>query len=90
VEFEEVDYTKEPLTKGELKDLLRALGMSPRDLLRKRDPAYKELGLKDPDVSDEAILKAMAAHPGLIERPIAKRGDRVILGRPPEQVLELL
>ena len=86
----EVDYTKEPLTRGRLGDLLGRMGLTPRDLLRSRDPAFKELGLKDPSVPDDAILEAMTQHPGLIQRPIGERGDRVVLGRPPEQILELL
>ena len=86
----EVDYTKEPLTRGQLEDLLGRMGLAPRELLRSRDPAFKELGLKDPSVSNDAILEAMAEHPGLIQRPIGQRGDRVVLGRPPEQILELL
>ena len=64
--------------------------MAPRELLRSRDPAFKALGLKDSSVSDDTILDAMASHPGLIQRPIGLRGDRVVLGRPPERVLELL
>jgi arsenate reductase len=73
-----------------LENLLGRMGMTPRELLRNRDPAFKELGLKDPSVPDDAILEAMAQHPGLIQRPIGERGDRVVLGRPPEQVLDLV
>jgi arsenate reductase len=85
-----VDYTKEPLTRGQLEEYLGRMGLTPREMLRSRDPAYKELGLRDPSISDDVILEAMAEHPGLIQRPFGKRGDRVVLGRPPEQILELL
>ena len=73
-----------------MESLLGRMGMTPRELLRSRDPAFKELGLKDPSVPDDAILEAMAQHPGLIQRPIGERGERVVLGRPPEQILKLV
>jgi arsenate reductase len=74
----------------ELKDLLRRLGLPARALLRTGEPEYAELGLDDPSLSEEALLAAMHAHPRLIERPIFVHGDRAVIGRPPERVLELL
>ena len=89
VDFERVDYFVEPLGKRRLKALLAKAGLSPRDVLRKRDPAFKELGLADPDTSDAVLLDALVAHPGLLERPIVERGARAVLGRPVERVREL-
>jgi arsenate reductase (glutaredoxin) len=74
----------------ELKDLLRRLGLPARALLRTGEPEYAELGLDDPSLSEEALLAAMHAHPRLIERPIFVYGERAVIGRPPERVLELL
>jgi arsenate reductase len=73
----------------ELRGLLTKLGLSAGQLLRRGEDAYKENNL-GPESSDDAILAAMASHPRLIERPIVVKGDRAVLGRPPENVLELL
>lgn len=89
-DFEQVDYTKEPLSREELARLVELLGVEPRALLRKRDRAYRERGLGDPETGDDEILDAMASHPNLIQRPIVVKGDRAVLGRPPERVKELL
>lgn len=85
-----VPYLDEPLDREALKDLLAQLGMHPRDLLRANEPLYAQLGLDDPELGDESILEAIARHPRLLQRPIYIRGDRAVLGRPPERVLELL
>lgn len=85
-----VPYLEQPPTADELSDLLRKLGIAPRALLRTGETVYTELGLADPALDDAAIIAAMAAHPRLIERPIFLRGDRAVIGRPPERVLELL
>ncbi len=66
------------------------LGKSPREILRKGEDAYKELGLADASKSDDELIAAMVAHPILIERPIVLSGDKAALGRPPEQVLDIL
>lgn len=83
-------YLENPPTTAELKKLLAQLGVGPRQLLRTGEDAYKELNLKDESLSDAALIKAMAAHPKLIERPIAIKGERAVIGRPPENVLALL
>lgn len=70
--------------------LLRAAGLAPRDVLRTKDPAYEELGLGSGRHSDAQLLEAMAAHPGLIQRPIAVRGGHAVLARPVEKLDELL
>lgn len=83
-------YLDNPPSKKQLKTLLGQLGMAARDLLRKSEDEYRELGLSDSALSDEKLLDAMVAHPKLIERPIVVHGVRAVLGRPPENVLALL
>lgn len=90
VEPEVVEYLKSPPTAAQLEGLLSQLGLEPRQLMRRGEAIYKELGLDDPGLSRAALIKAMADNPILIERPIAVRGERAVLGRPPEKVLELL
>lgn len=80
----------EPIGREKLEELLARMGIGPRELLRTREKAYRELGLADPEVSDDEIVDAMVARPELIQRPIVERGDRAVLGRPPERVQELL
>lgn len=90
VEPEVIEYLKDPPSKEELKKLVQALGISPRQLLRTREAPYAELGLGDPGRTDDEILQAMVDHPILIERPIVRTDKGVRLGRPPENVLEIL
>ncbi|MFT7405526.1 arsenate reductase (glutaredoxin) [Zhongshania sp.] len=90
VEPEIVLYLETPLNATQLSKLLSKLGMAPRDLLRKGETAYKEGGLADTSWSDSQLISAMVAEPKLIERPVVVRGERAILGRPPENVLSLL
>lgn len=88
---EVVKYMDAPPSADTLKDLLGKLGMaSPRDLMRKKESEYKELGLADAGKSDDDLLAAMSSHPRLIERPIVVNGGKAALGRPPESVLEIL
>ena len=85
-----VNYLETPPTVEELRDILRKLGMRPRELLRRQETACVELGLTDPQLSDEALIRAMSRHPIVIERPIVVTATRAALGRPPEQVLSIL
>ena len=85
-----VDYLKTPPSAAELKTILKILGLKPRDLMRKGEPRYAELGLKDRDLDDDALIALMVANPILIERPIVVSGGKAALGRPPESVLEIL
>lgn len=87
---EVVNYLDTPPSVDELRALLRLLGMTPRELLRTGEPEYQELGLADPTLDDAAILKAMTAHPKLIERPIVVANGKAAIGRPPEAVLGIL
>jgi len=85
-----VEYLKDPPTADELEAVLGMLGMEPRDLIRRKEKEYKELGLADPELSRQQLIRSMVEHPRLIERPVAISGDRAVLGRPTERVLELL
>lgn len=85
-----VEYLKEPPSAAELKAILKKLGMRPRDLLRQGETRYAELGLRDRDLSDEALIALMVENPILIERPIVVNGSKAAVGRPPEKVLEIL
>ena len=71
-------------------DTLKKLGISARDLLRKSEDAYKDNNLKDKTLTDQQLIAAMVQEPKLIERPIVIKGNKAKLGRPPEQVLEIL
>ena len=84
-----IEYLKIPLDANAIQQLLSLLDMSPRALLRTGEAIYKELGLKDPTLSDEAIIDAMVSHPKLIERPIVVHQGKAAIGRPPEAVLAL-
>ena len=90
VPFDKVNYYVEPLSKKKLTELVRKLGMKPRELLRKGEPVYKELGLASGEFSDSELIALMVEHPDLLQRPIVERGDRAVLGRPTENVKELL
>jgi arsenate reductase (glutaredoxin) len=90
VDFDRIDYILDPIPRAKLQELLGKMGLSPRELLRTREPAYRELGLSNPDLSDDALLDAMAAHPELVQRPILERGDRAVLARPAERVKAIL
>ena len=85
-----VDYLKTPPSAAELKTILKKLRLRPRDLMRKGEPLYAELGLKDRDLDDDALIALMVANPILIERPIVVSGGKAAIGRPPESVLEIL
>ncbi|MFG0379992.1 arsenate reductase (glutaredoxin) [Pseudomonas sp. zbq_18] len=85
-----VRYLDTPPSADELRTLLGKLGIPARQLLRSGEDEYKELGLSDSSLSDEQLIAAMASHPKLIERPILIAGERAVIGRPPEKVLELL
>lgn len=89
-DIEIVEYLKTPPTAVELKEILAMLGISPRELLRKGEQEYKEAGLSDQSLSDEKIIAAMVEYPKLIERPIVISNGKARIGRPPEQVLDIL
>ena len=89
-EPEVILYLETPPTAKSLKALLAKLGIGARDLLRRGEDAYKELNLADETLSETALIKAMVENPKLIERPIAINGDKAVIGRPPENVLQII
>jgi arsenate reductase len=91
VEPEVVLYLDTPPTAETLKKLLKMLGMnSARELMRQKEDLYKELNLADSALSEDALIAAMVAHPKLVERPIVVKDGQARIGRPPEQVLEII
>jgi len=82
-----VEYLKQPLTQVEITQLLSLLSCKPIDMMRVKEPEFKEQSLAT--ASDEQLIAAMATTPKLIERPIVSDGNRAIIGRPPENVLAL-
>jgi len=91
VQPEIIEYLKTPPSESELKNILKALDMNPRELMRKGEAEYKENNLADTSLSDEQLISAMLKYPKLIERPIVVTADnKYALGRPPESVLDIL
>jgi arsenate reductase len=90
IEPDVVEYLKYPPDAATLAQVLDMLGLEPRDLMRRKEKEYKENGLDDPDLTREQLIAAMVAHPKLIERPIVVKNGKAALGRPPEQVLDVL
>jgi arsenate reductase len=85
-----LEYMKAPPSREELERLYERAGLTPRQGLRAKEPLAEELGLTRPDVTDEAVLDAMVAHPILIERPIVETDKGVRLCRPQDVVREIL
>ncbi len=83
-------YLDTPPSATDLQQLLSKLGISARELLRKGEDAYKDNNLKNPELTEQQLIDAMVAHPKLIERPIVVKGEKAVLGRPPENVLALV
>ena len=90
VEFEAINYYETPISGADLRVLLKKLGLTTREILRKDEPVAKQLGIGKKDFSDQELIALMAKHPDLIQRPIVVRGDQAVLGRPPENVEKLL
>lgn len=83
-------YLADPPDAATLVTLLDQLGLAPRELMRRKEPIYSELGLDDPALAPAQLIDAMARQPILIERPILVCGTRAVIGRPPERVLDLV
>ena len=89
VEVKIINYLADPPTAEELENILGKLAISPMDFIRKKESVFTDLGLKSHDGTDSELCEIMSKNPKLIERPIVVKGDRAIIGRPPENVLEL-
>jgi arsenate reductase (glutaredoxin) len=88
VDFEKVDYTKEPLSAKQLSTLLKQAGLKPQEAIRSSEDAYRQY-VAGKKLTDEQLVRVMAEHPELIQRPLVVRGNKVVLARPVEKLAEL-
>ena len=90
IDFARVDYHVEPLPREKIAELVAKTGRPARELMRRKEPVYAELGLADRELGDDEAIDLMAEHPQLLERPVVERGGRAVLARPVERIDELL
>jgi len=90
LDFDAVNYYVDPIPKKKRLDLLRKMKMSPRELMRTKEPVYKTLRIAGRDLSDDELVVLMVKNPDLIQRPIVEKGARAILARPAERLKEIL
>jgi len=90
IEPEVIEYLQTPPDRATLDKILKMLGMEPRELMRAQEAVYKQAGLDNPKLSREQLISAMIEHPILIEPPIVVTRGKAAIGRPPENVLEIL
>jgi arsenate reductase (glutaredoxin) len=90
VDFDAVNYYTDPIPKTKLKELVKKMGISARELFRTKEDIYKELKLAGKELSDDEAIELMAKHPDLIQRPIVEKGNKAILARPAERLKEIL
>ncbi len=89
-EYEKINYYVQPLNEKKLRELLKKMNMSARQLLRTTEAIYKELQLSKREVDEDELIKLMVKHPDLIQRPIVEKGMKAVLGRPVENIREIL
>ena len=85
-----MNYFVEPVGEAKLRELIRKMGVEPRELLRKNEAAYRELELGSRELSDDEIVRLLVERPELLQRPIVERGARAVLARPADRLRELL
>ncbi len=90
VDFDIVNYYVEPIPRTKLAELIRKMGISPRELLRRKEPVYTTLRIGERDLSDDELIDLMVANPDLIQRPIVEKGARAILARPADRLKDIL
>tara|TARA_Y100001970_G_scaffold145861_1_gene179068 strand:+ start:136 stop:486 length:351 start_codon:yes stop_codon:yes gene_type:complete len=90
IETEIVLYLENPPSTEEIISILDNLGLSPREIIRKGEDEYKSLNLKEKNFTEKELINFMVENPKLIERPIVVKGDKAVIGRPPENVLSLI
>ncbi len=90
IEPKVIEYLKDPPSGARLRKIVRALGIPARELIRRREKLFAEVGDPDAKYSDSAAIRLLTEYPRLIERPIVVRGDRAVIGRPPENIDRLL
>lgn len=89
VDYEKVNYFNDILTEEKLRDLVGKMGVSPYDILRRGEPAFKELGITA-DMPDDEVIRHIVANPGLLQRPIVEVGDKAVMARPIDRAIELI
>ena len=85
-----MNYFVAPVGEAKLRELIAKMDVKPRELLRKNEAAYRELGLASREMSDEEVVRLLVERPELLQRPIVERGSRAVLARPAERLRELL
>ena len=89
-DYDKIDYYVEPIPEGKLRELIKKMRISPRDLLRTKEDLYRQLDLGNPKHSDDELIKLMAENPDLMQRPIVEKGSLAVLARPAENIRRLL
>lgn len=89
IDYEIIEYLKKPLTEADLKDLVKKLGVEAKLLLRKNESVFKEK-YSGKKIGEKEVLKAIAENPILMERPVVVKGNKAVIGRPPEKIMELI
>ncbi len=90
VDVQIIDYMKNPLNEEELREISEKLKLPPGEFIRRKEKIFKELALKEKLDNDNELFRQMAEHPRLIDRPIVVSGNKAILCKPPEKILEIL
>lgn len=90
IDFDAINYYIDPIPKKKLKELLGKMKLTPKDILRAKEPICKELNLAERNLSNEELIDLMVKYPDLIQRPIVEKGAKAILARPAERIRELL
>lgn len=90
VDFESVNYFVDPIPKTKLKQLLKKMGITAKELLRSKEKVYKELKLGEKDLKEQELIDLMIRHPDLIQRPIVEKGAKAILARPADRIREIV
>lgn len=90
VDFESVNYFIDPIPKTKLKQLLKKMGITAKELLRSKEKVYKELKLGEKDLKEQELIDLMIRHPDLIQRPIVEKGAKAILARPADRIREIV
>ena len=90
VEYDRVNYYETPVSAAKLKELLKKMSLGPRDIMRTTEKVYRELGIAKGDFTDKELIDLMVENPDLIQRPIVEKGSKAVLGRPTENINELL
>jgi arsenate reductase len=89
-DYNKIDYYVEPIGEAKIRELLQKMNAKPRDIMRTKEAIYQELNLADAKHSDDDLIKLIAKHPDLLQRPIVEKGSKAVLGRPPEAIRAIL